>query len=503
MYKADLGQPEFEDFYLPFGGRIRSDNRWVVLSKFMPWDAIEEKYAQKFSRTRMGAPAKPARVAIGALIIKERGNFSDDEVALQIQENPYLQYFLGYAEYCDKKPFNPTMMVHFRKRFSLEELNEINEMLNEKYREWLKAHQPETADDETQDDDDDPPNSGQLILDATCAPADITYPTDLKLLNDAREKSEQIIDILHAPLKGSMEKVRTYRQNARRDFLRVAKKKRLRKKELHKGIGKQLRYLRRNLKHIKTLVKYSNLSLLSKDLYNKLLVIHEVYRQQNIMYRKKTNKIEHRIVNLSQPHVRPIVRGKVGAQTEFGAKLTISVTNSFVFLERLSWENYNESVDFISQVESYKEKYGYYPESVHADKIFRTRVNLNFCKQNEIRFTGKPLGRPRKEEKISKQEKLAAKRQQQFDEGLRNTVEGKFGQAKRRFGLGRIMAKQAGTSETEIGICLIVLNLEKCLKDIFLSIFQYAYYSLKAVIETINSCCLNSPGFRCQFIWIK
>ena len=193
MYKSDLGQPEFEDFYLPFGGRLLSDNRWVVLSKMIPWDAIEEKYANKFSKTRMGAPAKPARVAIGSLIIKARGNFTDEEVALQIQENPYLQYFVGYAEYCEKKPFNPSMMVHFRKRFSLDELNEINEMLTRKFLDWEGKQQQKNHKPKKEGDDDDPPNSGRLILDATCAPADITYPTDLKLLNDAREKNKQII----------------------------------------------------------------------------------------------------------------------------------------------------------------------------------------------------------------------------------------------------------------------------------------------------------------------
>ena len=75
------------------------------------------------------------------------------------------------------------------------------------------------------------------------------------------------------------------------------------------------------------------------------------------MYRNKTNKIESRIVSLSQPHIRPIVRGKAGAQTEFGAKLTISVVDGYVFLERLSWENYNESVDFVSQLKAYRAKF--------------------------------------------------------------------------------------------------------------------------------------------------
>ena len=466
MYKDRSSQPEFEDFYLPFGGRLRSDNRWVRLAKLLPWDDVEKLYAGKFKDTQMGAPAIPARVAFGSLIIKERTRVTDDEIVLQIQENPYLQYFLGYSGYNEELPFDPSMMVHFRKRINLDDVARINEKLNLKYRELLKKIKDKNRKRKNKDKQD-PPNSGKLIFDATCAPADLPYPTDLDLLNDAREKTEKIIDVLHNPLRGKMKKVRTYRWNARRDFLRIARKRKPRKKEIRKAIGKQLRYLRRNLKHIKTLVKYSPLSLLSKDQYKKLLVIHEVYRQQLEMYKRNVNKIESRIVSLSQPHVRPIVRGKAGKQTEFGAKLTISVIDGYVFLERLSWENYNESVDLPVQLERFRERFGCYPESVHVDRIYRNRANMRYCKERGIRVSGKPLGRPPRLENLSPKEQKALRDQFRQDEGFRNWVEGKFGQGKRRFGLGRIMAKRADTSEVVIAICLLVMNLEKMLQVIF------------------------------------
>ena len=88
MYlKGDKSQLKFEDFYLPFGGKLRSDNRWVLLSKQIPWPQIEDDYATNFSDTQTGCPAKPARVALGALIIKERLGTTDRETVLQIAEN--------------------------------------------------------------------------------------------------------------------------------------------------------------------------------------------------------------------------------------------------------------------------------------------------------------------------------------------------------------------------------------------------------------------------------
>ena len=142
-----------------------------------------------------------------------------------------------------------------------------------------------------------------MLVDATCTPADITYPTDLKLLGEAREKTEAFIDILHNPFIGQRNKPRTYRQQARKRFLTIAKQKKPGRQKIRKAISQQLRYLRRNLKHIEEQLRNGgNLSMLSNYQYKSLLVIHEVYRQQEIMYREKTHRIPDRIVSISQPH---------------------------------------------------------------------------------------------------------------------------------------------------------------------------------------------------------
>lgn len=236
MYRKPSAQMSVYDFVLPFGGRLKADNRWVKLAALVPWDEIEEKYAELFPNP-IGNVAKPARVALGALLIKERCGFTDQETVEQISENPYLQYFLGFKEFSLETPFDSSLfdsslMVHFRKRFTADTLNDINEMICELGQRKSKNDNDNDSDgsscgstgkDEVGATIEEPKNQGKLFLDATCAPADIRYPTDISLLNEAREKLEGIIDTLHEPLKGTMKKPRTYRKKARKQYLMAAK----------------------------------------------------------------------------------------------------------------------------------------------------------------------------------------------------------------------------------------------------------------------------------------
>jgi transposase, IS5 family len=192
-----------------------------------------------------------------------------------------------------------------------------------------------------------------------------------------------------------------------------------------------------------------------------LLVVAEVYRQQLWLYENKKRSIEDRIVSLSQPHIRPIVRGKARTNVEFGAKFSASCFDGYVFLDHISWDNFNESGDLKSQVEAYKNYTGYYPESVHVDKIYRTRENRAWCKERGIRISGPPLGRPPKNVSPEK------KKQATYDERIRNSIEGKFGQGKRRFSLGRVMAKLPHTSLTSIALTFLVMNLSTLLLRLF------------------------------------
>jgi hypothetical protein len=193
--------------------------------------------------------------------------------------------------------------------------------------------------------------------------------------------------------------------------------------------------------------------VLEKKEREKLEVIKELYRQQLEMYEEKKQTIKDRIVSIEQPHIRPIVRGKAGASVEFGAKISVSYVNGYILLDYVEWENFAESKYLIEQVEKYYQMWGYYPESIHVDQIYRTKENRKYCKEKGIRMSGPKLGRPQKN--IDKEEK----KQSQLDERIRSRIEGKFGEVKRHYGLNLIKTKLKQTSETVIGMGIFVMNL--------------------------------------------
>jgi IS5 family transposase len=311
-----------------------------------------------------------------------------------------------------------------------------------------------------------------LIVDATCTPADIRYPNDMSILNEARENTERFIDFLYESFRSEFEtKPRDYRKIAHRDFIAYTKKRKPRSNVRRKAIRKQLNYLKRNIRHIESLLAiidkldftHYNLMISSKiiKMNERHEIIQKVYSQQLHMHINRVNRVDNRIVSITQPHIRPIVRGKAGKAVEFGAKISLSLVDGFSFVDNLSWDSFNESKDLIPQIEKYMERFGYYPASVHADKIYQTRENRKFCKDNDIRITGKPLGRPAKETEGNKEKLKEEKRQRYQDDVDRIAVEGCFGVAKRKYGLGLIKSKLRETSETDINLSVLVLNLDK------------------------------------------
>jgi transposase, IS5 family len=231
MYKKkNLRQPDFVDFALPFGGHLRDDNRWVIKAKLIPWMELEPAYENQFAQSGMGAPAIPFRIALGALIIKEELKITDEETVEQVRENPYLQYFLGFHSYLEEPPFDASMMVHFRRRFDEKMLKGINEsIINVETKKSPESDPPkrEPPDDPMASNttESDRKNAGTLKVDATCTPADIRFPTDLSLVEEARRKSEALIDLLYEAGDKTAARPRTYRKVARRKFLGVIRKR--------------------------------------------------------------------------------------------------------------------------------------------------------------------------------------------------------------------------------------------------------------------------------------
>jgi transposase, IS5 family len=467
-------------FETPFEQKLCKNNRWVKLSDAIPWDKIVIYYDRQFTSSE-GRPPINGRVVIGSVIIKHMLNLTDRETILQIKENMFMQYLIGYSTFSNEEPFSHTLFGSIRSRLNLEVMGKINAIIANV---TIDDEQAKDGDDEdvsnkelpTQDLKDNqseqapiqlPDNKGSLLMDATVAPQYITFPTDLKLLNACREKTEEIIiKLFDSDIHVS--KPRTYKQIARKEFLNVARKKNKKYKEIYAANGSQIRYVARNLRSIKSMLeatmKYSDfikIPLTKKD-FEYIETIQLIYTQQLKMHETQTHSIPDRIVNLHQPYVRPIVRGKEGKKVEFGSKLQVALVDGFTYLDMLSWDSFNEGTCLKDSVEKYKKRFGCYPKNVLADKIYCNRINRQYLKSLGITLKAKPLGRPSNNEALSNQ----------VSPGERNPIEGKFGQAKVGYGLNSIGAKLQCTSESWIASIILVLNLVNLTRRVLVYILQ-------------------------------
>ena len=456
-------------FESPFEKSLNPTNRWVVLAHLIPWDEICNLYLKFVPMPKTGRTPLNPRIVLGSLIIKHFCNLDDRETVDQISENIYMQYFLGYPSFTDEAPFDASLFVEFRKRLGMENVNAINEKIVQLK---TKLENPKPPVDSTSDNNSNQSNKpletthkGRIIFDATACPQDIAYPTDLNLLNDARKKSEKLIDkIYNSTLHDK--KPRTYRKVARKRYLKTAQNRKKSHKVIRKAVGNQLSYLGRNIKSInKLLDEYNSIESpqneheaadsqpkpafpLTPKEQKYLFVIQTLYIQQKEMFDSNTHSVDYRIVSIHQPHVRPIVRGKAQAKVEFGPKIHVSIIDGISFLDELSWDAFNEGSHIMDYIEKYSKRFGCYPREVLADQIYCSRVNRAALKEKGIKLLAKPLGRP-----------SAVKIH--LSPGERNPIEGKFGQAKTAYGLDRIKARLQGTSESWIATIILVLNLVK------------------------------------------
>lgn len=472
MYKPfNKSQFSFLDFNQPMGLHMNPNNRWIKMAHSVPWDVFEEKYSRLF-KTNTGNVAKPVRMALGALIIQTKFQYSDRELVEQITENPYLQYFIGLPGYQEEPPFDSSTLVLFRKRINAQMIAEANEyMLSSQNKKEDDNPKPPTGGMSSGKDTMDalPDNEGTLILDASCAPVNIRYPQDISLLNEAREKLETIIYRFHKAYGLALP--RRYTRRARKEYLAFAKSKKHTAKKIRKALRGQLSYVRRDIAYMEDFMSdgYAP-EALEIPL---LLTIFRLYEQQQYMYDNKVHSVENRIVSISQPWIRPIVRGKLNASVEFGAKLDISIdTDGYARIEKTSFDAYNESGCLKKAAERYKERTGHYPERILADQIYRTRENRSFCKEHGIRLSGPKLGRP------NVATTKTDKKLEYQDNTDRIAVEREFSREKRCYGLGKIVTKLEKTQRTSIALSVFVANLFKIQRRILFVLF-YLYEIFK------------------------
>lgn len=431
--EPDVNQLELFEKSLPFGGKLNHDNRWIRLAELVPWRQLEETYAGTFSST--GRPGVRARHVVGSLIIKHKLECSDEEVAEQISENPYMQYFIGLPRFQYRVPYDPSTLTNVRKRLSQKQFDAFEQHLINTLVE-KKLLKPKG-----------------MLTDATVAQSEITFPTDCGLLNKARQFCVKNIKRLS---KAVGRQVRTYCRVAQKSYVSFSKKRRKTYEEIRRTQKTLLGHLKRNIRQLEELteeVKERGLSL-SRQVLHRFETVKQLYAQQQQMHKSRRKSVPERIVSLHKPYVRPIKTGKERKPTEFGPKLSLTHVDGYLLTDHVSFESYHEGTRLVDSVELFEKRFGKKPNYLAADQSFGSQQNRDYLKEQGIRFAVKPLGRPKKESLTD-----AEKRWRKTKSTERNYIEGAIGNSKNHYALGLVRTKTEKTEYSWIRFALMSRNL--------------------------------------------
>lgn len=497
-YTSHLKQLSVDMFRSSFDD-LDKNNRWVRLGDLLPWTELEKAYNSRLGNGSKGAGNKPARMIIGACIIKHKFSLSDEETISMIQENPYMQYLCGLSEFTAKPLFDPSLFTTIRKRITIEEINLFTtELLNSE----LTAKGTRQAEWQRRDDDNEEPpadnaadngaeftdshgrtHKGTLKIDATCADAEVRYPVDADIIHDGCKVADRYIRKICEELH--IKKVRSCYREARGFYLELVKRKKKGTRLIRSTISAMLSYLDKDLRKLAELfVEYRGCKgILLPHEQRILRATFDMYSQQLEMHEGKKHQCKDRIISVFQPHVRPIVRGKSKAPTEFGAKIGAAVYEGYTFIDHHSWDAYNESSDLSLHVRLFKERFGCLPATILADKIYMSKANRKILKEYEIRTYCKPLGRPPREPRSPEYLERMAKAV-----GERNEVECSFGTGKRIYRANNIRAKLPKTAECWTGMCYFVKNVMKFHREL---LFEFWLNLWTDAIEGIETAVLH------------
>jgi len=423
--------PLFPELF-PFGGKLDENNRWLRISDLIPWRELEDEYSKHFSD--VGRPATDAQLVIGLLLLKHMTGLSDVGVVQDVLENPYMQAFCGFEKFVTEDLLDPSTLTKMRERLGLEFFKELE---NKTYkllidRKIIKAK--------------------GMLVDATVFPEKIKYPNDVGLLNDVREWLDRHIKKL-GKIVGK--KYRTYPRRSRKEYLNFSKKKTKTKKTINKAKKQMLQYVRRNIKHLKDAVEQIKArgGKVKEHIIEKLRVAEKIFHQQWEMYKKKTNRVDDRIVNLHRPYVRPIKRGKQGKKTEFGGKGALVEVGGFLFLDHFEHRAFAEEELLSDHLAGYMDRFGKLPPYASMDAKYGTEENRDLAGELGVRASFKRRGR--KPKTVDSQDRWFKKKQKE-----RNRIEGGFGNGKEHYRLDGVRYTIKDGSEIWVRAGILAMNLK-------------------------------------------
>ena len=341
MYKTKTSQQiSIFDFNQSCGMKLDMENEWIRAAERMPWQRFESRYADAFESDK-GAVAFPFRMALGALLIRERLGLTGRQLTQRIAGDPYLQYFIGLPAYSEKEPFQQSSLFRFRKRIGTETLCQINDTLVD------------------------------MFL------SDVGNAADCVLLNEAREILEKMIQFQYK--SGTFAKrPKTFRRTAAREYREFAAEKDRDGQRTRELKEKLLNYIENDLT---VLAECRNFPENEREMLQK---VREVYDQQKALFDKPGMKIKKRIETLSDSYTIPVQQGKAG-----DAYIISTERNGLTRMQQCEYYPLDETTAFQIAVEKRKGQGCKYPSKVSVDTVFRNKENRKYLKMHGIRLSRK------------------------------------------------------------------------------------------------------------------
>ena len=394
-------------FYSTFEEQLDHNHGLYRLADEIRWNVFEEVFSKHYSPTH-GKPAKPIRLMVSLLILKQLRNLSDESIVEQWAENSYYQYFSGESYFCSSIPCVPTELVEFRKRIGPEGVELI-----------LKESIHVNGDDS---------NDQNLSGDTTIQEKNITYPTDDKLHKKIIKKCQAIAEDENIELRQSY--TRTVKKLSVLQRMRKNKggdvKARKATKKIKTIAGRLIRDVERKLP-VFTLSKYSS----DLELFKKILA------------QKRSDSNKH--YSLHEPHVKCYTKGKEHKRFEFGSKVSILITQKTgVIVGALNFNSTeHDSKTLPLALEQHKRLTGVTAKNIYLDRGYRGQKQID----------GTAIHTPKPDKNITATKRKRHKR--------RAAIEPVIGHLKSDYRMRRNFLKGVTGDEINVLLCAAAMNFKR------------------------------------------